>query len=333
MYSAKKLIKSSNIFDAIKPFYYLSKILGTAPFTVNVENNIVRMETTTTDYLIYLIFNIFHSCLLYYFTVGVTNSSLFQTSSSISNYGQNIMLMITNTSAVIFNLINFLFKSRTMEIISEFIKIDLQMSLLYIEVDHKAQSKIIKKYIILCFLLVFILTVMTGSIYILTSSSENLLIDLSISLSLILTNIFYANVVSQFIMALLSSYARFKKLNDGFSEIFNSKSNESQDLSDIVKRISKIHDNLIENVERINYRFAAWIMIIFASVFILSTISIFTFVRALIIFEKKPLIMALPRFIWSSYFIMFLLMVIAAGSATTRIVFTFYNFHEIVIFI
>lgn len=324
MYSPKKLIKSSNIFDAIKPFYYLSKTLGTAPFTVTVKDNIIYMKTTRNDYIIYLLFNLFQSYLLYFFTKGNMNSTMFQSSSTISNFGQNIMLTITISSAVFFNFINFLFRGHTMEIINEFVKIDFQMSLLHMEVDYKAQSKIITKFIFVSFLLVLLLTAITGLIYLVKSTSENVFIDLTISLSLILTNIFYANVVSQFIVSIISVYERFKKLNEGFSEMFQvNKLKESQDLSDFVKRIARIHDDLIENVERINYRFSAWIMIIVGSVFILSTISIFTFLRALIIFDLKSLIMALPRFIWSSYFVMFLMMVIAAGSATTRIVFNF----------
>lgn len=324
MYSPKKLIKSSNIFDAVKPFYYLSKIIGTAPFTVTIKDNIVHMETTRNDYLIYLSFNVFQSYLLYFFTKGNMYSTMFHSSSNISNLGQSIMLTMTITAAIFFNFINFLFRGKTMEIISEYMKIDFQMSLLHIEVDHKAQSRIIKKVIFVSVILVLLLTGITGSIYLFMSTSENLLIDLSVSLSLVITNVFYANVVSQFIVSILSAYERFKKLNEGFTEIFKmDKLKEAQDLSNFVKRFSRIHDDLIENIERINYRFSAWIMMMFGSVFILSTISIFTFIRTLIVFDSKSLIMALPRFIWSSYFIMFLMMVIATGSATTRIVFFF----------
>lgn len=322
MYSSKKLSKPSNIYTAIKPFYYLSKVLGTAPFTVTEKNNVISMETTKTDYFHYLFFNVFHSYLLYFFTKGNTNSTIFQSASNISNYGQSIMLTITITSSLFCNLINFLFKEHTMEIIREFMKIDFQMRLLGIEVDHKAQSKIIKKFIFMGFVLVLFLTAITGSIYLCMSTSENLLIDLTISFSLVLTNIFYANVVSQFVVAIISSYERFKKLNQGFTDKF--KTNKvKEDLSEFVKQVSRIHDSLIENIERINYRFSAWIMFIFASVFVLSIFSVFTALRALIFVDKKSFIMALPRFIWSSYFIMFLLVVIATGSATTRIVSTF----------
>lgn len=328
MYSPKKLIKSSNIFDAVKPFYYFSKILGTAPFTVTVKDNIPHLKTTRIDYIICTSFNVLQLFLLYFFTKQNSNSnmnlSIFQALSNTSNLRQNFMLAVTITSTIFFNLINFLFRKHTMEIITEYMKIDFQMSLLHIEVDHKAQSRITIKFIILSFLLVLFLTAITGSIFLFTAASENILFDLSKSFSLTLTNVFYANVVSQFVVSIISAYERFKKLNEGFTEMFKmNKLKEEEDLSHFVKRISRIHDDLIENIERINYRFSAWIMIIFASVFVLSTISIFTFLRALIIFDPKLLIIAVPRFVWSLYFVMFLLMVIATGSATTRIVFNF----------
>lgn len=319
MYSQNKLKKSSNTFDPIKPFYYISKCIGTAPFTITAENNIISIKITRKDYLIFVFFNIVHAYFLYFVAKEHLDTNLlFDSSSNIGNFGQNIMVMATLSSAIFYNFINYLFKDKTVEIIKALIKIDLQMSFINIEVDHKVLSKIIIKYILLCILLIIIYTGLTSSIFLFVSIlSQNTFMDIAIALILIINNIFFTNILCQFIVSLLSVYVRFKKLNESFGAIFK---NDKQDQSEIVISLSKIHDSLIEIIEKINYRFSAWIMMSFAGIFVFSTICIFSFVRALIIFNKKTLLMCLPGFIWSMYFLMFLVVVIAVASATTRIV-------------
>lgn len=320
MYSQKKITKSSNTFDAIKPFYNLSKCMGTAPFTITVEKNVISIKITRKDFLTFVSFNILHLFLLYFFVKESLNTSfVFESSSDIGNYGQTIMVMATLFSAICFYFINYMFKGKTVEIIKELINIDLQMGEINIEVDHKALSKIITKYIILCFLLILIFTGLTSSIFLFVSiMSNNILIDLAIALILIMNCIFFTNIISQFILSLLSVYVRFKKLNEHFGAIFK---NQNQDLSETVICISQIHDCLIEIVEKINYRFSVWIMMCFAGIFVFSTICVFSFLRALIIFNKKSLLMCLPGFLWSLYFLLFLILVMAIASATTRNVF------------
>lgn len=316
MYSTKKQKKSLNIFDSIKPFYYLSKCLGTVPFTVTVKNNVISMKTTREDYLIFAIFIVIHAYLLYFFV-----QRCFFSNWSNVNFKQHIMLYITLGFTLFFNSINFLLRKSSIKIIKALTKIDDSMNLLNLEVDYKNHSKLITRFVQLSLFIFTSLTGLSFYIYICVSRSSKIMVDFPIAFTVIFNNIFYTNVMSQFIVALLAVYSRFRNLNEKLTDMF--KLNyvyNMQDLSVIVKKISEIHDNLTEIVEMINLRFSIWVMMIIAAVFIYGNLFVLMFLQAIIFYDKITLLLSLPRFIWSINYSLFILMVVGSGSATTRMV-------------
>lgn len=316
MHSTKKQIKSFNIFDSIKPFYYLSKCFGTVPFTLTVKNNVISIKTTRKDYLIFVIFNVFHAYLFYFFV----RRCFFSNWNNV-NFKQYIMMFITLGFSIVFNFINYLLKESTIRIIKALIKIDASLNLLSIEIAYKSQGKIITYFVLICLLIYTTLTGISFYIYVHLSRSSTILLDFPIAFTVILNNIFYTNVISQFVVFLLAVYNRFKILNERLVNMFKiNYLNNMLDLSGIVRKISEIHDDLNEIVEMINLRFSIWIMMIIAAVFIYGNIFILLFLKAIIFYDKISLLLTLPRFIWSLNYTLFIVLVVGCGSGTTRIV-------------
>lgn len=322
----KKLKKPSNIFDVFKSFYYISKCLGTAPFTITVESNTISMKTTSKDNLIFVIFNLIYCCIIYLWATEKVTTSLFDTSSEVANYAYQLIILASSLFAIIMNLINFVFKEKTIEIIYGLIEVDSAMKMLNFDVDYKSQSKIVNKFLAVCLFLATCLA--TTSAIIFYTVSIDPLRDFVIYIILLLNNFFYVNVVSQFVLILLSVYERFRQLNQGIEEIFkfDQSKYERHDFSEVVKQISGIHNSLIEIVQKINFRFSVWLMITLAVIFVFFTISTYSFVRAIIIFERTKFLFCLARFLWFLYYMLFLLMGISAGSRVTRMVFIVLNF-------
>lgn len=309
-----------NIFDAIKPFYYLSKCLGAVPFTINVKNNFLYVKTTFNDYLIYFIFNIVHSYLIFLSLTGQLNSIFFETSSKVANSLNQMMILSGIVFAMFLNLINFCFKKSTIEILSNFFEIDSDLSQFNLNVNHKAQSKLLIKFLICYFFLMVLLSLVTGVFFYMVMG--NYYLNLLILFVLIMNYLFYTNFLCQFVLSLLSVRERFKKINSGLDDII--KRNYDKDLSNDIRRLSRIHDSLIEIVTKINFRFSLWAMIIFGALFVYSTITIFSFIRAIIYFESRSYYSCLTRIIWFFNYMIFLVGIIGAGSATTRMVYIVY---------
>lgn len=320
--SSTKNIKKikSNIFDAIKPFYYFSKCLGTIPFTINGKNNFLDVKTTFNDYLIYFIFNIVYFYLIFLSLTDQLNSIFFETSSKVANTLNQMMILSGIVFAMFLNLINFIFKNSTKEILSNFFEIDSYMSRFNLEVNHKAQSKLLIKFLIFYLFLMILLSLVTGIFFYMVTG--NIYLNFMVLFTLILNYLFYANFLCQFVLSLLSVRERFKKINSGLDEII--KRNYDKDLSHVVRSLSRIHDSLNEIVTKINFRFSLWAMIIFGSLFVFSTISIFSFIRTIIYFESRSYYFCLTRIIWFCNYMIFLVGIIAAGSSTTRMVISYF---------
>lgn len=324
MFDLKKLpSKPSNIFDVFKSFYYGSRCIGTAPFTITVENdNNVVLKTTIKDYIIFFIFNIIFAIVLYAWASGKLSSNLLVTSSEVVNYGNQLMVLCSINFSFFNNCINFVLKKRTIGIINDLISVDSSIKKINLDVDYKSQSRIVNKYLLMVITLIVVLSAPSGIVFYLVS--DNILKDFSLYTTLLINNIYYINFVSQFILCLLSVYERFRQLNQGIEEIFKfNKNYEKHDFSDVVKKIATIHDSLIEVVQKINFRFSIWIMISLAAIFVFFTLSAFTFVRSIIIFEKSKFLFSFSTFIWCVYYLSFLVMAIAVGSWTTIMVFFF----------
>lgn len=320
MSNSKKL---SNFFDVFKSFYYVSKFIGTVPFTITVKNNTIAIKTSYKDYIIFGIFIILYGSILYMCFSGGLTTDLINTSSDVANYANKMLVLTSILFAMGMNLINFLLKNRTIQIINDLITVDSTMKFLNLDVDYNSQSKVVNKFLIVCLFLVSCLA--SSSAIIFNMVSTNVKRDFTIYTVLLLNNFFYVNVVSQFILLILSVYERFRQLNQNLEDIFkfNQPKYERQDFSEVVRQISKIHDFLIEIVQKINFRFSVWIMITLAAIFVFFTFSIFSVVRAIIIFDRTKFLFSLSRFSWFLYYMLFLVMAISAGSRVTRMVISF----------
>lgn len=321
MFYSGNIKKYSNLFDTFRSFYYASKFLGTAAFTITVKSDCnIDIRTTLTDYIIFVIFNIIYGFIVYMWSIGKLTSHIFDTSSDVANYGNQLTIFSSVLFTITMNLITFVFRKRTIEILNDLIKIDFSMKMLNIRVDYKSQSKMVNNYLVACLVIIVVLGV--GSSIVFYKISANMLLDFTIFGTVLLNNLYYVNFISQWILCLLSVYERFRQLNQGLEEIFQFKKlYENQDFSDAVKRIAKIHDSLIEIVQKINYRFSVWIMFIFAVIFVFFTLNTFSFVTSIIMYERSKFLFSIAGFVWFLNNLLFLVMGIAAGSRTTRMVF------------
>lgn len=309
-----KVEEPLDIVDVLKPFYNLSRCLGSAPYTLVKKKYSYEVKTTWIDYLLFFSSNIFMGFLSYW----CFGSDLqMHSGSEILNFGTHLFLMFSLSFVIFLNFVNFFLKSKTAKILQELIEVDRSMSLINIDIDHKIQYKNVIRYLICCFSLITILTIVSG--YIFSLVSGQFWFDLAIFVTFITVNIAFAILTSHFILALRAVQDRFKKLNEGISEVFDPKKlNVEEDLSHIVSHMEKIHDRLIEVVQKINVRYSFWIMIIFGIIFVISVLSIYTFLRVVIMYDRKTFLACLLRFIWSLYYCFYLIMIITIGSFTTR---------------
>lgn len=322
MYYSRKLKKPSNIFDVFKSFYYISRFLGTVPFTITVErDNNVILKTKIKDYIIFGIFNIIFLIIVCLWGFGKLSTDLLNSSSDVENYGNKFMIVSSMCFSITNNLINFIFKKKTIEIINDLISVDSSIKMINLDVDYKSQSRTVNRYLFMSFSVVIGVAIPSAVVF--YQFSNNLFQDFCLYTTLVLNSVYYVNLVSQFVLFLLSVYERFRQLNRGIEEIFkfDQPKYERQDFSEVVKQISGIHNSLIEIVQKINFRFSTWIMIATAVIFAFFTFSAFAFVRAVIIFDKSKFLFSFSVFIWSIYYLSFLVMAIAVGSWTTRMVF------------
>lgn len=316
---------SENIFDVLKPIYYISRFVGAAPFTITRKGDSYEFRTKLLDYIILFFFAILEGYLFY---ICVFHEKLIvKSNSNIQNFGSQLMMSSTIIVTIFMAVINFFQRMKTVEIIQDLNRVDESMRLLNIELEHKLQSTQLTKYLITCFILTVSLVVINTIL--ISFVSDKIWTHLPTHVTFILSNIFYAIFISQFILSIASIYIRFKKLNEGFNKIFKlHKLSKDEDLSHIVVEISNIHDRLIEIVQKINVRFSLWTMIILAAVFCFVTLSFFSFLRTIFIFELKTFLYCLTRFVWSLYYIAFITLVTAAGSRATREVVVFLIFHK-----
>lgn len=310
--------KIENIFDVLKPFYYISRFVGAAPFTITKKGHLYEFKTKIIDYIILFLFAILEGYLFY---ICVFYEKLkVETNSNITNIGSQLMMSSAISVTIFMAVINFIQRKRTVQIIQDLNRVDESMRLLNIELEHKMQSTHVIKYLFTCF--ISTITLIIINTILISFVSDKIWTHLPTHLTFILSNIFYSIFISQFILSIVSIYIRFKKLNEGFNEIFKlEKLSNDEDLSHIVVHISNVHDRLIEIVQKINIRYSFWTMIILAAVFCFATLSIFSLLRAIIFFELKTFLYCLTRFIWSLYYIAFITLVTAAGSRATREVF------------
>lgn len=311
----KKKKSKKNIFDVLKPFYYISRFVGAAPFTITKKGHLYDFETKIFDYIILFFFSILEGYLIY--ICFAYEKLICDSNSNITNFGSQLMMSATISVSIFMALINFLMKKRTIEILQDLNSVDESMRLLNIELEHEVQSNNLFKYLCTCFISMVILIVINTIL--ISFVSVKFWTHLPMHLTFVLSNIFYAIFISQFILSIVSIYIRFKKLNEGFNEIFKfEKLRKDNDLSHIVVHISNVHERLIEIVQKINIRYSFWTLIILAAVFCFSVLSIFSFFRTIMFFELKTFLYCLTRFIWSIYYLAFITLVTAAGSRATR---------------
>lgn len=312
--SSIKALEPTDIVEVLKPFYNLSRFLGSAPYTLEKKKHSYNVKTTWIDYLIFIFANIFMGFLIYW-TYGSDNSM--HSGLDAINLGTQFFLLFSLVVIMFFNFINFVCKRKTVEILQELIEIDRSMILLNIDINHKVQLENVIKYLFCCLSLITILTIITG--YIFSLVSGKLWFDLPIFVAFITVNMSFAIFTSHFILCLRAVQDRFKKLNEGISEVFDPKIlNVEEDLSHIVSHMERIHDRLVEVVQKINFRYSFWTMILFAIIFVIGVLSIYTFLRVVIIYDRLTFLACLMRFIWTLYYLLYLIMIIAAGSFTTR---------------
>lgn len=303
-----------DIVEVLKPLYTLSRCLGAAPYTLTKKKDSYTVSTTWIDYSLFLVVNSYMSY-LFYMCYG--NDHLQHSGSEIMNLGTHFMLMTSLIVFIFLNFVNLFLKHKTGEILKELIVIDQNMALLSIDIDHKSHYKDMIKYLFCCFSLITTLTIFTGYIFNLVSGC--FWFELIVFVTFITSNLSYANFVSTFIFALRSVQDRYKQLNEGISDVFDPKKlNAEEDLSHIVSHMESIHDRLNEVVQKINVRYSFWIMMLFGIVFVIGVLCVFSFMRAVIIYDRLTFLACLMRFVWTLYYILYLMMIIAAGSYTTR---------------
>lgn len=308
------LKNSENFFDTIKPIYYISRAMGLFPFTVEKSNNKLIVKTTFFDVLTILIQIIFVS---YIIAMNISQNVFEeQSNSDISNVGMHAIMTFTLIVSIFLILINFAFKGTISKIIVRMTTIDNSLNASNVEVNHK---KIIRAtYIFLIIVGMIFISFYIPTIYLLIFESKVNAGFIFIS-NLLEICFIYTAFLLVYIALVNSVWMRFLYINKNLKKSIPRNSNE-------INKIARVHDQLNDVIELINFHFACWMMLSFGICLGFTILNIYSTIRIIFNYEYYGFILATVYLLITFYFLIITLIVLTISSNTTREVRNIFNF-------
>lgn len=294
-----------NIFDSIKPIYYISRIFGQYPYTISKNGH---LETKLIDILI-LAANAFIYGILLWFNLSANLYEL-KNFDDISFIGMQMSLTIGLIFSFVLCLANFLFTKNARLILTSLHEIDLDLKTIQIEVDHERITKRCWYFILIVFVSLGAIT--NGiSIYILcfiTNTESKLL------LTFFIINVTFSLMVLNFIFYVHAIWVRFHYLNEGLNNQFLLHKNKFMKIN----KFAVIHDKLNDVVEIINFHYSIGIMVGCGCTFFFTVINIFAAISVTFDYDYNSFFLTIVYMLLTFYYLFYVLCIIFFASKTTR---------------
>lgn len=302
-----KFFKSENVFDSIKPLYYLSRLFAQCPYTIS-KNGV--LETKSIDILI-LVCNTFLFGILLWFNLSV-NFCEIKNFEDLPTMGIQMSVTVGLTYIFLLSIGNFFFTKNAKLILTSLDEIDSDMKTIQIEINHGRINKICWYFIIT--VLFGLGTITNGSaIYFMTFETNT--VSYTLFLSLYIINIMFSLQFTNYFFYVHAIWVRFFYLNKGLK---NNQFLLQKNKFGKINTFALIHDKLNDFVEIINFHYSVGIMVGCGCTFFFSVINIFTAIRVIFHYDYNSFILTIVYMLLTSYYAVYIFGVIYIGSKTTR---------------
>ncbi|XP_041764907.1 putative gustatory receptor 2a isoform X5 [Anopheles merus] len=312
-----------NVHDTFRPFYYLLKVTGLAPFRLNSQPSNDRKELYYAfGYSASFICVYSYAIYGYLFTTNTGHLYISKIVAVMENGYMFCEFMVTNV-AIIFGLV---LRNRVLEIFVQLAEIDEQLNVLRQPIEHNRQHRLLT---VLCsivlgsFLFLLLVTIST-----VTSRLESFATPALDVAALAISSFCFLLQIVQFTVMVLLVLSRYQAINELFRMYFptspSAVGNPSEfaicsekEQINVLKQIKILHDKLNDVVELVNYCFSVQITFCVGLCFVIGVVCSFGLFRAFI-YRNELFYMGVLNFIWYMYYLFFVLFFIAVGSKITR---------------
>uniref|UniRef100_A0A6E8V9H9 Gustatory receptor n=1 Tax=Anopheles coluzzii TaxID=1518534 RepID=A0A6E8V9H9_ANOCL len=252
-----------NVHDTFRPFYYLLKVTGLAPFRLNSQPSNDRKELYYAfGYSASFICVYSYAIYGYLFTTNTGHLYISKIVAVMENGYMFCEFMVTNV-AIILGLV---LRNRVLEIFVQLAEIDEQLNVLRLPIKHNRQHRLLT---VLCsivlgsFLFLLLVTISTVTSRLVTSFDTPAL-DVA---ALAISSFCFLLQIVQFTVMVLLVLSRYQTINELFRMYFptspSAVGNPSEfaicsekEQINVLKQIKILHDKLNDVVELVNYCFS-----------------------------------------------------------------------------
>lgn len=302
-----KFFKSENVFDSIKPLYYLSRVFAQCPYTIS-KNNVLK--TTLIDiFLLFCNTFIFGILLWYNLTGNIYEIKNFE---DLSKIGIQIGTTIGLIYIFLLCIVDFIFTKNAKLILTSLHEIDRDLKTIQIEVNHGRINKICWAFILTIFVC---LGTFTNGLAIYFLSFETKTVTYSLFISLFIVNIIFSIHFLNFLFYVHAIWLRFHYLNKG---LINNQFLLEKNKFAKINTFAIIHDKLNDVVEIINFHYSVGIMVGFANTFFFAVINTFSAIRVILNYDYNSFVLTIVYTLLTSYYTVYVISVIFIASKATR---------------
>lgn len=311
---------SSTIWSTVKQFHTGWKLFGFANFSVEgkIENGEIKLKLS--DIITSIVCN---SIVLYVIYLNYDQDlTLLITKSRVINMGSRLVLLFGIVNVFASSMTLMLRRNDAWGIFCQCHRLDEELKLIGMRLDHKMQQKRTMAAFGLC-ATIFTVMGLISSYFVFN------IIDASRAAYLIVSNVIINLSMSMTLLTasflLYSIFIRFRLINDSIRTYFVTEEEDdvkvqkrAESLCKIVARLADLHDSLVDIVNSFNFCFAFTLMNVVAAMFLTDIFSIFAIYRVFVRYDYTQWELAVIQFIWNVYYMIYGFVVVMLGSLVTR---------------
>uniref|UniRef100_A0A3F2ZDJ3 Gustatory receptor n=1 Tax=Lutzomyia longipalpis TaxID=7200 RepID=A0A3F2ZDJ3_LUTLO len=314
MFSVNKV---KDIYDAIYPYYVVSKLLGFAAFPLRAANSKKLFFAHFFLNFIYLgVLVYFHASATLYYAEHRESYKAYK-DSTITNITRHLLTTSIFLNFFVALVMNLILQRPIQNLFLKISESDREMRKIGIEIDYRSHYTFIMLFLVATLVhsvaVVAITYVIMMPYPIEGRSSESV----EGIFSYITSTVSFTIFSGQMLLALVAIYSRFRLLNKQFREIFIKRSITEihhDDSVELIRNFASNHDHLIDIICQTNLCFSFQIMMNMISWFIYTIYGTFNFYRLILINFKGYELLGYANMMWIVYHAMYLSAVVIFSS-------------------
>ncbi|XP_037040731.1 putative gustatory receptor 28b [Bradysia coprophila] len=314
---------SDSVYDTIRPLYISSRFCRLLPFSATILNRSSNeIYLTKVDHFLFIIHELAYiSCIVFNLNIDIHDVV---SSSKLLEIGVKYEMVFRSIFCCILVVDELVFRSATWDIIESINDFDLKFLTLNETINHSNQKQRLKRFIVMWLLIILITLIVS---IVMSFGHVNLASVLLFLAPSILLNITYGLTATLYTFLLFSLKVRYEGLNNCLLEEGQSiqpikmfKHMNKGTSCDKIMKMARLHDQLTDIIGLVNRRFTFQVLILIASDFAFSVLSIFSLYR---VSSSEPFVLkefysSLFHNFWGFYYDFFILMIIWMGSSVQR---------------